>query len=242
MNSTNLNRPFGIPRRCVGFVNGRMRILSTSNVGMGNVLGTISNGSFAMNMRRGIGMRNGGHPMGRRISRICRVSGMGCAGCVVDFGWTVTGGRRRLATDVVSAFHRFGRAGGVSHAALMDMLRRDFHGMLTEVFKDSRGFSMVMGPSGNSFRVCHGHIIITSNRMRSRGGRVALARTHGVRPSCRMNRSIDRGMSFGGFNHHTVLALHRALTSGVLRLRRSSLCGGCGSHIKRMVSNRICRM
>lgn len=49
-------------------------------------------------------------------------------------------------------------------------------------------------------------------------------------------------MVFTGFNHHTVLGLHRALTSGVLRLRGSDLCGGCVSEINAMVDTRICRV
>ncbi len=155
-------------------------------------------------------------------------------------GGVVTGGTR--AVGLVSAFTRFGRAGGVSHTALIDILRRDFHDIVTGLFNSSRGCSIVIGPSGNSFRVCHGHAMITSKRIGSRGHRVSLSRTRRVSDSCRRNRSIDRDISFTGFNHHTVLALHRALTDGVLRLRRSDLCGGCGSHMNRVIDTRICRM
>ncbi len=152
----------------------------------------------------------------------------------------VTGGGRRMG--LVRAFSRFGSLGDVGHSALVDVLRRSFHDMLSGVCKASRGFSIVVGPRANSYRVLHAHAIIRSKRLTSSGERISLARTGGVSRSCRINRSIISRVSFLDFNHHTMLGLHRALTSGVLRLRGGTLCRHCTSIMNRVIAKRICRI
>lgn len=84
--------------------------------------------------------------------------------------------------------------------------------------------------------------MITSRSLAGPGVRVSLARTRGVSTSCRIKRRMASRIVFTGFNHHTVLGLHRALTSGVLRLRGSDVCGGCVSGMNAVVGTRMCRV
>lgn len=87
INSTKVASPFGILHRCIGGVNGRIRVLLGDNAGLANMLGSTSRGKIIIAIRGRIGPRKTGHGIAIQRSRSCAFSRVGCAGCLVEFGW-----------------------------------------------------------------------------------------------------------------------------------------------------------
>lgn len=62
-------------------------MLAGDNGGLTKILGRTSRRGFMIAIRGGIGLSKTGHPGLVRRSRAFHCSRVGCAGCLVDFGW-----------------------------------------------------------------------------------------------------------------------------------------------------------